>query len=113
MNTSREKFAQFLEAQRAEYRRSLPDKMASIDTLWAQAQQDGAAGHEALVTLHRVAHTIHGTAGTYGFRPTGDAAHALEEAAKALSQAGAATPELRARVEETIAALRLTLPGPG
>ena len=59
-----------LDALLAEYRNSLPEKLARIDAFLA-------AGHRA--GLLRELHTLGGSAGTFGLAQLGEAARAAEE----------------------------------
>ncbi len=82
----------FLQQQRAEYRASLPARLARLEAAWAACHQDPAAtaaSHE----LERCAHAIAGSAATFGLPELGDAARAVEEACEQ------ADPALPARVE--------------
>jgi chemotaxis protein histidine kinase CheA len=77
MSTPQEQFQQFLDQQRADYKRVLPEKLAHLQMLWTVVEA-GAAPSSALVELERLAHTLAGTAGTLGFRDVGLAAKSLE-----------------------------------
>lgn len=76
MSTPQEQFQAFLEQQRVDYRRTLPDKVAQMQALWAAA--DANTAPPALTELERLAHTLAGTAGTLGFRELGLAARSVE-----------------------------------
>lgn len=112
MSRSKLELLQFIEAQRADYRRTLPEKVARIEALW----QDVRQAHEAqdkLGVLERMAHNLHGTAGTYGFRDLSHASHALELAVRALLDAGAPptpTGAQQQQIAEAINTVRLSLP---
>lgn len=109
MSTPQEQFQQFLELQRADYKRALPEKLAHLQTLWAAVAAGAAA--PALVELERVAHTLAGTAGTLGLRDVGLAAKSLE---MLLTQAGEGggvlTPEQQSGISLAMAALQASLP---
>lgn len=69
----------FLAQQRAEYRASLPDRLAQLQAAWTQVRAcdtDAAARH----ALERCAHGLAGSAATFGFAALGDAARPIEEA---------------------------------
>jgi HPt (histidine-containing phosphotransfer) domain-containing protein len=85
----------YLEAQRVEYRRSLPGRLARIGASWRPA-----AGPPDLATLEREAHSIAGSSGTFGLAAVGEAARVLEQAALNRDDAaiGAAIAALAARV---------------
>ncbi|MBA2654575.1 MAG: diguanylate cyclase [Gammaproteobacteria bacterium] len=59
----------------ADYARNLPHKIAEIDTLWQQVKQHWDP--ESWDQLHRLAHTLTGTAGTYGYQQISDTARTL------------------------------------
>lgn len=94
----------FLEEQRADYTRSLPLRLAQIAALWRQilTGEDVAA---ALPKLERHAHSIAGSAATFGWAELGLAAQALELAVHPHVEGGRAPPpqaqaELSRAVEE-------------
>lgn len=78
-------FVAFMRAQRAEFHRMLAHKLALLEGLGAQALGDDA-GPQALEEFERGAHSLAGTAGTFGFAEVGLAARELEAAALALRQ---------------------------
>lgn len=111
MSRSKLELLQFIEAQRADYRRTLPEKMTQIETLWQGARQASEAPDNNLSTLERLAHSLHGTAGTYGFRDLSHAGHTLELAVRALMDTGATPTETQQlHITEAINAVRLSLP---
>lgn len=109
MSTPQEQFQQFLDLQRVDYKRALPEKLAHLQTLWAGV--DAGAAPPALAEVERLAHTLAGTAGTLGFREVGLAAKSLELLLVQASESGAAlTPELRSGISLALAALQASLP---
>lgn len=64
---------------RAEYRLALPLKLAEMERLW-QRVEAGEAPAVPFAELNRVAHTIAGSAGTFGLTTVSVAAKALEVA---------------------------------
>lgn len=68
-------FAAFMQAQRAEFRSALPERLERIESLWRQVR-DGQA--TALADLERCAHGLAGSGATFGFATLGDAARVLE-----------------------------------
>lgn len=109
MSTPQEQFQQFLDQQRAEYKRALPEKLAHLQTLWAAV--DAGAAPPALAELERQAHTLAGTAGTLGFREVGLAAKALEVLlAQAGEGGGVLTLEQQSGIWLAMAALQASLP---
>jgi len=109
MSTPQEQFQQFLDQQRADYQRALPEKLAHLQTLWAVV--DAGAAPPALAELERLAHTLAGTAGTLGFRDLGLAAKSLELLLnQASGGSGVLTPELRSGISQAMATLQASLP---
>ena len=110
MSRSKLELLQFIEAQRTDCRRTLPEKVARIEALWQDVRQAKEA-QDKLGVLERMAHNLHGTSGTYGFRDLSHASHALELAVRALLDAGAPpTGAQQLRIAEAINAVRLSLP---
>lgn len=110
MSTPQEQFRAFLDLQRADYRRTLPEKLALLQASWQALDPDAAP--PALDGLERQAHTLAGTAGTLGFRELGLAAKSLEELlARAGQGGGALTPVQRTEISQALAALLASLPG--
>lgn len=86
----------------AEYRAALPAKIAVIDALWAR-QADGAA----LGELHRLLHTIAGSARVFGLAALGVAAREAENALVPLVEAGSLPDaDCRARIDALLEAFR-------
>jgi len=105
MNSPQQQFQAFLELQRAEYRRTLPDKLAHVQALWLAAET--GTGPADLAGLERLAHTLAGTAGTLGLREVGLAARALEVLLADTGQGSAVlTSGQRAAISRAVAALR-------
>ncbi len=104
-------FLAFLEAQRADYRRSLPQRLDQIEALWRQVL-NGEAPAEALASLERCAHGLAGSGATFGFAGMGAAARVLELAVNPLlGSAHALTPTLQTEVSQAIEALQRSLSG--
>ena len=107
MSTPQQDFQKFLDQQRADYRRALPEKMAHIRALWNAVADDTALPAE----LERQAHTLAGTAGTLGFHEVGAAARALELLLEQAALAGQLplSPQ-RTDIALAVAALQASLP---
>jgi len=111
MTTTDPAFLAFLEAQRADYRRSLPQRLAQIESLWRQVL-NGEAPAQALTTLERCAHSLAGSGATFGFAALGDAARVLELAVNPLlGVAHTLTPEAQSEVNRAVEALQRSLSG--
>lgn len=106
MTDSKAAFLAVLEAQRADFRRSVPERLAQIESLWRMVL-DGDAPAEPLANLERRAHGLAGSGATFGCRALGDAARALELAVHPLvDRATGPTPTERAAVAQALEALR-------
>jgi HPt (histidine-containing phosphotransfer) domain-containing protein len=79
--------AAFLQAQRAEYRSALPQRLEQIESLWRQVLNGEAP---ALEGLERCAHSLAGSGATFGLAALGDAARVLEMAVSPLAGAAKA-----------------------
>lgn len=111
MTSAHRSFSEFLEAQRADYRSSLPERMALIASLWRQVLNDEAPT-EALATLERCAHSLAGSGATFGCAAVGDAARVLELAVSSLRGAAPAlTPTVQTEVSQAVEALQRGLSG--
>ncbi len=104
-------FLALLEELRADYRRSLPQQLDQIASLWRQVLNDEAPA-EALESLERCAHNLAGSGATCGFAALGDAARVLEQAVNPLlGAAQALTPTAQSEVSRAIEALQRSLSG--
>ena len=77
MNETLDTFAAVLQEHRNAYLQVLPARLAQLDALargLAETTQDGAP----LGDLERLAHSLAGSAGTFGFSALGETARALE-----------------------------------
>lgn len=109
MSNPQEDFQKFLDQQRADYRRALPEKMAHIRALWTAVAGDDDMALPA--DLERLVHTLAGTAGTLGFREVGAAARALELLLEQAAPAGQVPlPPQRAEIALAVDALQASLP---
>lgn len=111
MSTTDPAFLAFLEEQRADYRRSLPQRLDQIESLWRRALNDEAPV-EAMASLERCAHSLAGSGATFGFAALGDAARVLELAVSPLLDAAhALTPAAQSEVSQAVEALQRSLSG--
>lgn len=111
MTASTPSFLVFLEEQRADYRRSLPERLVQIETLWHQVLNDETPT-VALANLERCAHSLAGSGATFGFAALGDAARVLELAVNPLLDAAhALTPAALSEVSQAVEALQRSLSG--
>ncbi len=90
MSAPPDDFLAFLEARRRDYLVALPARVAALETLWTEACD---AGGESLAELERAAHSIAGSAGTFGAIEVGEAGRRLEAAVQGLALAGPAARE--------------------
>lgn len=109
---SSDAFKAQLEKFNAEYRAALPGKLAEIDALWARA--GGMNGDEvALVDLHRLLHTLAGSAKTFGLASVSTAAREAETALSPHVSGGAALDAAgRTRIAALLETLRQSAPAP-
>lgn len=77
MNDSMNSFAALLAQHRAAYVQALPARLAQLDSL-AGGLDEPALRASTLSALERLAHSLAGSAGTFGLHALGDAARALE-----------------------------------
>ena len=97
MAEDREALARLLAEAGAEYRRTLPGKLAEIEVLWL-AKVEGTLSAEKFRELQRLVHTIAGSAKTLGLPAVSEAARTLEEAISSADGPAASMPA--DRVEE-------------
>ena len=109
LSTSQQLFEKFLIAQRSEYGRSLPGKVAQIAAHWRSMASD-CADRGMRVELERLTHTLAGTAGTLGFVFTGHAAQALELLVQQAVRGGQDWAALSSDMERAIGLLQDSLP---
>jgi HPt (histidine-containing phosphotransfer) domain-containing protein len=103
-----EDFLRFLEEQRLDYRRGLPEKLAQMEAIVDRLESGQPAD---LAGLERLAHSMAGSGGTFGFDELGTAAKALELAVQRMKESGpAATAVQRAQVREAVRVLHGKLP---
>jgi HPt (histidine-containing phosphotransfer) domain-containing protein len=101
----------FLEEQRADYTRSLPRRLEQVATLWQQIL-NGDDLAQALPTLERHAHSLAGSAATFGWADLGRAAQALELALEPHVSAGQPlSPQVQAEVGRAVQTLQQRFPG--
>src|SRR5665647_3476636 len=91
MNTTNPAFLAFLEEQRADYRRSLPQRLVQIESLWRQVLS-GEAPAEALASLERCAHSLAGSGATFAVAGRGQGARGRDPAIGALEGAEPVVP---------------------
>ena len=101
-------FLRFLEEQRRDYRSGLPQKLDEMERLTALIGRDPTVD---LAGLERLAHSMAGSGGTFGYEDLGNAAKALEMSVQRLKDSGAnATAEQAEEVRRALAELKTRLP---
>lgn len=101
-------FLRFLEEQRSDYRRGLPQKLDEMERLVARIGSDTSVD---LAGLERLAHSMAGSGGTFGFEELGNAAKTLELSVQRLKESGdRATAQQREEVRSAIRDLKNELP---
>lgn len=78
----------FLAAQRADFRASVPGRLAQCEAAW-HAALPGPGSRDAVRALERCAHTLAGSAPVFGWRELGASARTLEEALEPWLEEGA------------------------
>ena len=109
MSTPQQLFQGFLDEQRSDYGRSLPDKVRQIEARWRFVASSGGEAN-SFAELERLAHTLAGTAGTLGFAAASQAAKALELLVQHAMQDAAGLSVLHPDIERAIGLLQESLP---
>jgi CheY-like chemotaxis protein len=89
----------------AEYRDRLPEKYQELAAVTAQAQQGSP---QALEEALKLAHRLHGTAGSYGFAQVSAAAGRLEAGFRQLLAGGGSWDTIHAALQELMTAAVLS-----
>ncbi|VAW88585.1 hypothetical protein MNBD_GAMMA17-331 [hydrothermal vent metagenome] len=87
MSQGMEGFEQELQALKDSYADQVPQKLAEIDALWGSLVDNGW-DEEIFKTLHRMVHSMAGSAQVFGFTTMGKSARELELLLKAVSNSG-------------------------
>lgn len=102
-----------LDELRASFRGRLEERVREIEAAWEAAAIGGGGGDgapAALALLLRLAHSLYGAAGTFGYPAAGEAARALELGVRAVLNApgapGAPAASDLAALGPLVAALR-------
>ena len=82
-----EGFEEELQALKDSYADQVPRKLAEIDSLWGSLVENGW-DEETFKTLHRMVHSMAGSAQVFGFTAMGNSARELEVLLKAVSNSG-------------------------
>lgn len=102
-------FAEEMAALRADYAKTLPERLEELSRAVQLARED-PADDDRTRQVKALAHTLRGTAGTFGFRGLSAAAGRIEDAARRrLGQPGAASADGLADIEEGLLAARASL----
>ena len=81
---SQSEIEQQLASLQAEFKRTLPDKLSEIESMWNSAVIAKEENNTALADCHRLAHTLVGSGGTFGAIVVTTASRKLEQALKPL-----------------------------
>jgi periplasmic divalent cation tolerance protein len=81
-------FLKLLEAHREQFRDALPQRLALLEAMSGQLAAAAAPDPEKMEDFERRAHSLAGSAGTFGFHEIGQAARSLEAAVRRLRAAG-------------------------
>jgi len=96
MSIDMEGFEQELQALKDSYAEQVPEKLAQIDELWASLVEQGW-DDETFKTLHRMVHSMAGSAPVFGFSTMGKSARELEMLLKAVSASGEPLTDIQYR----------------
>jgi HPt (histidine-containing phosphotransfer) domain-containing protein len=103
---SDDEFQQMLAAANAEFRASLPARIAAIDALWVQLVGGGATVAQ-MEELIRLVHKIAGSAGTFGEVEVGELAAEIEvKLTTCRGTAGIADADVRDGIAAVLGRLR-------
>jgi HPt (histidine-containing phosphotransfer) domain-containing protein len=104
MNPS-QAFQAFLDQQKLDFKLTLPGKLDRIHLLWADVRA-GTGLPEASIELERLAHSMGGSCGTFGFADIGNRAGELEALiGQARLQEHPLSEALQLDIERSIAAI--------
>ena len=93
-----------LKELQTEYKKKLPDKIKNIEEIWATL--NAQFSHSLLVDLHREAHTLCGSAGTYGFLTLSKNARALESYLKSLLEQNLLSTDNQKKINALLSILK-------
>ncbi len=94
-----------LEGLREYFTARLPERLAEMDEAFRAARDAGFTG-DALRTFHRLAHSLAGAGGTFGFPQVSEAARDLERLLNTLLKRGTSPEDAEAQeIEARLAAL--------
>lgn len=108
-------FQKKLQDLNALFAAKLGERFTTIDSVMQRCLDDVSARpsvDESVDELHRLLHSLAGSAGTFGFEALGQGARKIEYQVVALKEAGAWTREDLQPVANAIAALKCLLPAP-
>lgn len=97
-----------MSAMNAKFARHLPDKIHLIEEMWGRLSMLNSWDYDEIRTLHLRAHSLAGSAGTYGNAAVGEVARALALIFEKFLDGQAAIPNraLRARISDHVKALK-------
>lgn len=102
-------FQKKLQDLNALFAAKLGERFATIERVLQRCLDDVSNG-ESVDELHRLLHSLAGSAGTFGFEALGQDARKIENQVVALNESGGCTRDNLQPVAEAIAALRALLP---
>ncbi len=96
-----------LEELRQAYQIKLPDKVNEIAALWKLIENQ--PNQEDVILLHRKAHSLHGSAASYGFSEIGNHAAVLENIIKPLLSNITLIADNKNKIDDIINKLKLAI----
>ena len=99
-----------LDALRASYAERLPGRLAELTAALRAASGAGASGADTR-DAQRLAHTLKGTAGSYGFAEVGSALETIEHALLKMIEGGPRDASEWAKLDEALSSARASLAG--
>jgi chemotaxis protein histidine kinase CheA len=104
--TPSEAFRAFLDQQKLDFKLSLPAKLKHMEALWGLVEAN-TSPVESLIELERMAHSMGGSCGTFGFPALGTHARQLESLIETVRAQDLAVSEaLRSEILGIFTALR-------
>ena len=99
-----------LDALRESYAKRLPGRLVELDTALRTARAAGASEADAR-SAQRLAHTLKGTAGSYGFADVGAALETIEHALLKILEGGPRDASEWAKLDQALSRARASLDG--
>ena len=113
---ARRKLQMQLQQLRDGFAEAIPEKMTEIEAIWAKVQKGwghgGGVGSAEFQLLYRMAHSLVGNSGTFGFKDLSESARTLEQALADKAPQGKLQEAVQNLMESAARALRVSPPRP-